>query len=75
MMRTKNKVAVELPLAIVDDVSDRLAALLDVDIPEDNKGTAEITRQLLRLSDELALAAAAVRNEYWAIRGENAYVL
>lgn len=36
---------------------------------------ADVNRVLLHLADDLALAAALVRNAYWASRGEESYEL
>jgi hypothetical protein len=40
---------------------------------ERKPGAAEVNRRLLNLADQLALASALVRNEYWQGRGLLSY--
>lgn len=40
-----------------------------------SKDQAALSRLLLNLADQLALASSLVRNEYWGVKGETSYAV
>ena len=55
------------------DAVDNIA--LDDDTLGNKAKEAQVNRELLNLSDQLLLAAALVKNEYWATKGLMSYDL
>lgn len=62
-------------MEVVTTCVDEIEKLDGLAMGTNRKEVAQVNRQLLHLADDLALAAALVRNVSWAARGEESFDL